>query len=96
MVPNRIGGVMVKVLASSALDRWFKPRAGQTKDNKIGIHYFFDKYRTLRCKSKDCLAQNQENMRLSTVGTCLPWTVVSVSDTVKIQPSMLGLVVSEY
>jgi hypothetical protein len=40
LVPNRIGGVMVKVLASSPLDRWFEPRSGQTKDNKIGICYF--------------------------------------------------------
>jgi hypothetical protein len=32
-VENRIGGVMVKVLASSAVDREFKPRSGQTKDN---------------------------------------------------------------
>ena len=30
---NRIGGVMVSVLASSAVDRGFKPRSGQTKDH---------------------------------------------------------------
>ena len=29
---NRIGGVMVIVLPSSAIDRSFKPRSGQTKD----------------------------------------------------------------
>jgi hypothetical protein len=29
---NRIGGVMVSVLPSSAIDRSFKPRSGQTKD----------------------------------------------------------------
>ena len=29
---NRIGGVMVSVLASSAVDRGFEPRSGQTKD----------------------------------------------------------------
>jgi hypothetical protein len=34
---NRIGGVMVSVLASSAVDHGFKPRSGQTKDYKIGI-----------------------------------------------------------
>jgi hypothetical protein len=28
---NRIGGVMVSVLASSAVDRWFEPRSGHTK-----------------------------------------------------------------
>jgi hypothetical protein len=34
---NRIGGVMVIVLASSAVDREFEPRSGQTKDYKIGM-----------------------------------------------------------
>jgi hypothetical protein len=29
---NRIGGVMVSVLASSTVDRGFEPRSGQTKD----------------------------------------------------------------
>jgi hypothetical protein len=31
---NRIGGVMVSMLASSAVDRGFKHRSGQTKDYK--------------------------------------------------------------
>ena len=29
---NRIGGVMVSVLASCAVDHGFEPRSGQTKD----------------------------------------------------------------
>ena len=29
---NRIGGVMVRVLASSAVDRGFEPLSGHTKD----------------------------------------------------------------
>jgi hypothetical protein len=29
---NRIGGVMVRVLASIAVDRGFEPRSGHTKD----------------------------------------------------------------
>jgi hypothetical protein len=29
---NRIGGVMISVLASSAVDRGFEPRSGQIKD----------------------------------------------------------------
>jgi hypothetical protein len=29
---NRIGGAMVSVLASSAVDRGFQPRSGHTKD----------------------------------------------------------------
>ena len=31
-VKNRIVGVMVSVLASSAVDHGFEPRSGQTKD----------------------------------------------------------------
>jgi hypothetical protein len=31
-VDNRIGGVMVSVLASSAVDRELEPQSGQTKD----------------------------------------------------------------
>jgi hypothetical protein len=29
---NRIGGVMISVLTSIAVDHGFKPRSGQTKD----------------------------------------------------------------
>ena len=34
---DRIGGVMVSVLVSSAVDRGFEPRSGQIKDYIIGI-----------------------------------------------------------
>jgi hypothetical protein len=50
---NCIGGVMVSVLASSALDYGFKPRSGQTKDYKIGICCFSAKHAALRRNSKD-------------------------------------------
>jgi hypothetical protein len=33
---NRISGIMVSVLVSSAVDRGFKPQLGQIKDYKIG------------------------------------------------------------
>ena len=59
---NRIVGVMVSVLASSGVDRWFEPRSGQTKDYKIGICRFSAKHAALRRKSKDWLAQNQNNV----------------------------------
>ena len=36
-----IGGVMVTVLASSAVDRGFETQTSQTKDYKIGIGCFF-------------------------------------------------------
>jgi hypothetical protein len=41
---NRIGGVMVSMLTSSALDRVFEQRSGQTKDFKIGICCFSAKH----------------------------------------------------
>ena len=59
---NRIGGVMVSVLASSAVDRGFEPRSGQTKDYKIGIWCLSAKHAALRNKSKDGFARNQNNV----------------------------------
>jgi len=60
---NRIGGVMVSVLASSAVDRGFESRSGQTKDCKIGICFCLSaKLAALRRKSKDWLAMNQDNV----------------------------------
>jgi hypothetical protein len=59
---NRIGGVMVSVLASSAVDRWFVCLSGQTKDYEIGICCFSAKHAALRRKSKDLLARNQNNV----------------------------------
>ena len=57
-----IGGVMVRVLASSAVDRGFEPRSGQTKDYKIGICCFSAKHTALKRKSRDWLAWNQDNV----------------------------------
>jgi hypothetical protein len=53
---------MVSVLASSVVDRGFKPWSGQTKDYKIGICCFSAKHAALRRKSKDWLARNQDNV----------------------------------
>ena len=61
-VTDRIGGVMVSVLASSAVDRGFESRSGQTKDYTIGICWFSAKHAALRRKSKDWLARNQDNV----------------------------------
>jgi hypothetical protein len=47
---NRIGGVMVSVLASIAVDHGFEPRSGQTKDYKIGICCFSAKHTASRIK----------------------------------------------
>ena len=53
---------MVRILASSVVDRGFELRSGQTKDYKIGICCFSAKHTTLRGKSKDGLARNQNNV----------------------------------
>ena len=37
IISNRIGGVMVSVLASSTIYRGFESRSGQAKDYEIGI-----------------------------------------------------------
>jgi len=53
---------MIRVLTSSAVDRGFEPRSGQTKDYKIGICCFSGKHAVLRRNSNDWLARNQDNV----------------------------------
>ena len=53
---------MVSVLTLSAVDRVFEPLSGQTKGYKIGICCFSAKNTSLRRKSKDWLARNQNNV----------------------------------
>jgi hypothetical protein len=53
---------MVSVLVSSSVDHGLQPRSGQTEDYKIGIRCFSDKHTLLNRKSKDWLAQNQDNV----------------------------------
>ena len=43
---------MVSVLTSSAVDRGFEPRSGQTKDYEIGICCFSAKHAALSRKSR--------------------------------------------
>jgi len=50
---NRIGGVMVSMVASSVVDRGFEMWSGQTKDYKIGICCFSAKHAALRRKTKE-------------------------------------------
>jgi hypothetical protein len=50
---NRIVGVMVSVLTSSAVDREFDIRSGQAKYYKIGIYCFSANHTALRRKMKD-------------------------------------------
>jgi hypothetical protein len=58
---NRIGGVMVSVITSSAADRWFEPQSSQTKDYRI-VASQLSMHAALRRKSKDWLARNQDNV----------------------------------
>jgi hypothetical protein len=62
---NGINGIMVIVIASSAVDGGFGHRSGQTKDYEIGICCFSAKHAPLRKKSKDWLARNQNNVTSS-------------------------------
>ena len=56
-----IGGVMVTVFATSAVDSGFDPLSSQTKDYEIGICCFSAVLHiTLSRKSKDVLAWNQD------------------------------------
>ena len=61
-IHDRLGGVMVRVLAPSAEGRGFDPRPGQTKDFKIGICCFSTMHAALRSKCKDWLAQSQNDV----------------------------------
>ena len=51
---------MVSMIASSAVNRGFEHRSGQTKDYEIGICCFSAKHAALRRKSKDWLGRNQD------------------------------------
>jgi hypothetical protein len=86
--PNRIGGVMVSMFVSSAVDRGFDPRRVQIKDYKIGMCCFSAKHAALRRKSKDWLVRNRNNVSewsdISTRGLLFQW-----ASTIKIQLSVL-------
>ena len=67
---NLISGVMVSMLASSAVDCGFESRSGQTKDYKISVVcWFIARHAALSKKSKDILTPNQDNV--SSGATCL-------------------------
>jgi len=55
---NRIGDVMVSVVASRAVDCGFETRSSKTKNHKIDICCFSSKHTALMSKIKDWLGQN--------------------------------------
>ena len=68
---------MASVLASSAVNRRFEHRSGQTKDYKIGMCCFSAKHTALKRKSKDWFDRNQGNVSdrwdMSIHGLCCQW-----------------------
>ena len=76
------------MLASSVVDRGFELKSGKTKDYNIGICCFSSKYATLRRKSNDWLAKNQDNVSecddMSIRGLLFQW-----ASTIKMQLSVL-------
>jgi hypothetical protein len=61
-ITNCLCSVMVSVLASSVIDRWFEPRSHQAKDYKIGICCFPAKHAAFRRRSKDWLDFVRDNV----------------------------------
>jgi len=53
---------MVRVFTSSVINRELKSRSGQTMDYNIGVCCFSANHAALRSKSKNWLAQNQDNV----------------------------------
>ena len=79
--------ILLYILFRSSLMR-FEPQSSQTKDYKIGICCFSAKHAALRGKSKDWMAENQDNVS--------EWDDMSISrllfqwaSTIKIQLSVL-------
>jgi hypothetical protein len=60
--PFLLSNVMVRMLASGAVDRGFEPRSGKTKNYKIVCCCFATKHAALRRKEKYWLAGNQDNV----------------------------------
>lgn len=59
----RLHGAIVRVIATSMVNRVFEPWPGQTRNDKIGIHCFCSsKNTTFRRKSKYWLSANQNDV----------------------------------
>jgi hypothetical protein len=80
---------MIRLFASSAVDRGVEPWLHQTKDYKIGICCFSAKHTALRRKSKDWLARNQDNVSKWGDRSIIHWLLFQWASAIKIQLSML-------
>ena len=86
-------GIMVSVLALSAVYRLFEPRSSQTRYYFICICCFFAKHVTFRSKSKDWLDRTQNNVSdCSDISIC--WLLFQWAITLKILLNRVGLVQS--
>ena len=84
-----ISGVMASIFSLSVVDRGFDSRSGQTKDwNWYLLLPIYAKHAALRSKSKDCLAQNQNNV-YEWNGMSTHKLVCQQVSIIKIQLSML-------
>ena len=80
---------MVSVFVSSAVDRGFEPRSGQTNDDEIGLCYYSAKHAALRSKSKDWLTRNQDNVsEWSDMSIC--GLIFQCTSTIQIQINVLA------
>lgn len=75
---DHVGDVMVNVLISSAVHRWFCPRSGKNKGYKIDICCFSTEHARLRCKSKDWWARNQDTLFVMK-GLLFQWTSINTT-----------------
>ena len=87
-IRNHIDGVIVGVIGSSAVDHRIQALSVQAKDYKIGNYFLSTKHATLRNKSNDWVARNQDNVSelsdMSAHTLLFHWT-----RTIKIQLSLL-------
>jgi hypothetical protein len=75
---NRIGGVMVSMLVSSAEDCWFQARSGRPKDYKIIICCFLSTQAELIKEKKQILVAAGTGLCIRVGRYVYPRTVVSV------------------
>ena len=61
---NRIGRLLVSMLASSAIDRGFRPDRVKPK-TRMGIWCFFTKFAALISKNKDWVSRSSWFMKLT-------------------------------
>ena len=86
---------MVRLLASSVVDRGFYSLSGQTKDYKIDMCCFSAKYAALRSKSNDWLDRNHNNVS-EWKRHVYPRTVASVRQHYEKKAKRVGLEDSEH